>query len=171
MNDTTWLDAPLGDVWALTDHSGNTRPHIRSTDGWRSFGRRNRIFTADQFIDGTHLWSEPKPPIVLPDSTGTVVRIHGDGDRHWLAWLSAFGDWDVITPRGEVERVGNPLAGIIGTVESVEILEPRAVTAKAVLERLKFHALHSGISRDDPHRTIFDGDWETVAAEFGVDAL
>jgi hypothetical protein len=54
-----WDDANQGDVWLLTDPNGEDRPHVRSTGGWRSFGRKNHLFPSDHFRDGHVLWTVP----------------------------------------------------------------------------------------------------------------
>jgi len=115
------------------------------------------------------------PKVVLPDGTQAVVRLEGgdERDRHWLAWRAFNGSWDLVDARGDAHKdVSDPVAYVRSQGDPVSraiILEPRAITAKAVIASLIKNADEQIIKTDLFSTLLIDTPELTrVEAEFGV---
>ncbi|WP_242089223.1 hypothetical protein [Curtobacterium sp. DN_7.5] len=57
----------------------------------------------------------------------SVIMVENEGTRHrWLAWRSTAGDWDVISPRGEADRMTSTKLAGLGAWQLLQTTGPTA---------------------------------------------
>lgn len=95
----------------------------------------------------------------LPTEPGFYLDPDGDA---WV--LTTAGEMVILTNGGVPSAATTPF---VTNYAPFTRLEPRAETARAVLEALDRVAIPIGFG-DDDHREIRNTSWDRIAAEFGV---